>query len=55
MIPPGKDTGVGILSLCGYRSPEESQVHVDALAKDWQENVNHHSSTSSFGTMYARE
>jgi len=53
--PAGKDTGLGILSLCGYRSPEESQVHVDALAKDWRESVNHDSSTSSFGTMYASE
>jgi len=55
MIPSGKDTDLGILSLWGYRSPEEYQVHVDAVAKDWRESVNHDSSTSSFGTMYASE
>ena len=30
-------------------------MHVDALAKDWRESVNHDSSTSSFRTMYAGE
>jgi hypothetical protein len=51
MIPSGKDIGLGTLSLCGYRPPEESQVHVSALTKDWPESVNHDS--SSFRTMYA--
>ena len=43
--PSGKDTSLSSLSLCGYRPPEEYQVHVSALAKDWRESVNHDSSS----------
>ena len=42
--PSGKDIDLGTLSLCGYRPPEACEVHVSALAKDWRESVNHHSS-----------
>ena len=40
----GKDIDLGTLSLCGYRPPEECEVHVSALAKNWRESVIHDSS-----------